>query len=399
MRKFSIIAAGTFVSLAVASNAFAADCDSDVVLVRGSSASQKLIEAVAKVAAGQGVKIVYSNSGSSCVGGVYEAVTPAAATTGRAATANTAFDAAAPSATCTMNPPRAADIGVSDVYASSCAGVAGVGDTTLPAGVTDTLGPVQAFTLAVYDDPSFPVAISAASAFNILGITARGGDASFNVAPWTVVADIFGRAEDSGTWQTWSRNLGLITQKPVTTPAAGAGAVLAALNTANRASAIGIIALNDIVPTAGVAPKVRPLAFKAKDQDFAYYPSSTSTSSDLINVRDGHYQTWANLHFFARKDTAGDYSASVKKVLGLLESKDAVAAVTKIRAVPSCAMQVSRSSDGGDFKAYTPAAPCGCYFEATASGTAPTTCKTCTVGDNSTCGSTGQCVFGYCEAK
>ena len=70
MRKFSIIAAGTFVSLAVASNAFAADCDSDVVLVRGSSASQKLIEAVAKVAAGQGVKIAYSNSGSSCVGPV-----------------------------------------------------------------------------------------------------------------------------------------------------------------------------------------------------------------------------------------------------------------------------------------------------------------------------------------
>ena len=171
-----------------------------------------------------------------------------------------------------MNPPRAADIGVSDVYASSCAGVAGVGDTTLPAGVTDTLGPVQAFTLAVYDDPSFPVAISAAAAFNIFGITGRGGDASFNVAPWTVIADIFGRAEDSGTWQTWARNLGLVTQKPVTTPTAGAGAVLAALNTSNRASAIGIIALNDIVPTGGVAPKVRPLAFKAKDQDFAYYP-------------------------------------------------------------------------------------------------------------------------------
>ena len=82
MRKFCIIAAATVVSLSVASNALAADCDSDVVLVRGSSASQKLIEAVAKVAVGQGVKIVYSNSGSSCVGGVYEAVTPVATTTG-----------------------------------------------------------------------------------------------------------------------------------------------------------------------------------------------------------------------------------------------------------------------------------------------------------------------------
>ena len=231
------------------------------------------------------------------------------------------------------------------------------------------------------------MAISAEAAFNIFGITARGGDASFNVTPWTVVADIFGRAQDSGTWQTWARNLGLVTQKPVTTPQTGAGAVLAALNTANRASAIGIIALNDIVPTAGVAPKVRPLAFKARGQDFAYYPSSTSTSSDMINVRDGHYQTWANLHFFARKDTAGDYSAPVKTVLGLLEGKEAVSAVTKIRAVPKCAMQVSRDADGGDFKSYAPAKPCGCFFEAEASGTAPTTCKTC--ADDTTCGATG----------
>ncbi len=404
MRNLCIIAAASALSLSAASTAKAEDmgpCDAGVVLVRGSSASQKLIEAVAKVAANDGIKVVYSNSKSSC-GGVYEAVTPVTDTTNSVASASTAYNAVAPTNTCTMTPPRAADIGVSDVYASSCDGIGGLASKTLPPGVTDTLGPVQAFTLAINDDPSFPVAISAAAAFNIFGITARGGDASFAVAPWSVTADVFGRAEDSGTWQTWARNLGLVTQKPSfaapAKPLAGAGAVLSALNAASRASAIGIIALNDIVPTAGVAPKVRPLAFQAKDQDFAYYPSSTSTAADLINVRDGHYQTWANLHFFARKDTAGDYSASVKKVLALLDSKEAVAAVTKIRAVPNCAMQVSRSSDGGDFKAYTPAAPCGCFFEATASGTAPASCKTCTEG-SATCGASGQCVFGYCEAK
>ncbi|MDB4944710.1 MAG: hypothetical protein JWP97_4244 [Labilithrix sp.] len=397
MRNYLIIAAGTFLSLSVASNALAADCDADVVLVRGSSASQKLIEAVASVAATQGIKIVYSSNGSSCAGGVYEAVTDPSVTTGRAASANTAYDPAAPTATCTFATPRAADIGVSDVYPSSCAGLAGLPTTTLPANVTDTLGPVQAFTLAVYDDPGFPVAISAEAAFNTFGITARGGDASFAVTPWTVPADIFGRAEDSGTWQTWSRNLGLVTQKPVSAPQTGSGAVLAALNTANRSSAIGIIALNDIVASGGVAPKVRPLAFKAKGQDFAYYPSSTSSATDMINVRDGHYQTWANLHFFARKDAGGDYSAKVKTVLGLVDSQPAVAAVAKIRAVPSCAMQVSRAADGGDFSLYTPAKPCGCFFEASASGTAPASCTTCK--DDATCGASGQCVFGYCEAK
>ena len=123
------------------------------------------------------------------------------------------------------------------------------------------------------------------------------------------MADIFGRKQDSGTWQTWARNLGLPPQKTVTDAQQKSGAkdVLAALDTSNRASAIGIIALNDIVPTNGVAPKVRPLAFRAKGQDFAYYPSSTSTASDMINVRDGHYAVWANLHFFARK-TNGQYT-------------------------------------------------------------------------------------------
>jgi hypothetical protein len=398
MRRSTLFAMGTLASLFIASTASAADCDADVVLVRGSSASQKLIEAVAKVAAAQGIKIVYSSNGSSCLGGVYEAVTPTTTTTGRATSANTSYDPNAQNATCTFKTPRAADIGVSDVYAPACAGVPGLATTTLPADVTDTLGPVQAFTLAVNDDPSFPVAISSEAAFNTFGIVARNGDASFGVAPWTTVADIFGRKEDSGTWQTWARTLGLLPQKPVAVGQQKSGAkdVLAALDTSNRASAIGIIALNDIVPNAGVAPKVRPLAFRAKGQDFAYYPSSTSTASDMINVRDGHYAAWANLHFFARK-TGGQYSPNVKTVLDLLESKDAVSVVAKTRAVPTCAMQVQRTTDAGDFSVYKPAKPCGCFFEQEASGVAPASCQTCT--DDNACGANGQCVFGFCEAK
>jgi hypothetical protein len=400
MRKV-LLMAGALGSLCIANTASAADCPADVVLVRGSSASQKIIEAVAKVAALQGIKIVYSSNGSSCLGGVYEATTPVTTTTGRATTANTSYDPAAPTATCTMNPVRAADIGVSDVYSSSCAGIPGLAaDTTLASDVVDTLGPVQAMTISVNDDPSFPVAIDAQAAFNIFGITGRDGDASFAVAPWSVTADVFGRPQDSGTWQTWSRNLGLLPQKPVLTPKAGSKDVLGALDTSNRASAIGIIALNDIVATNGVAPKVRPLAFQAKGQDFAYYPNSTSTATDMINVRDGHYAVWANLHFFARK-TGGDFAAPVKTILGLLAGQDATSAIAKIRAVPNCAMQVQRSIDAGDFSAFTPAQPCGCFYEQEASGgTAPATCKACTADNAATaCGSDQQCVFGFCEAK
>jgi hypothetical protein len=403
MRSLLLTATGTALGLLVASTAHAADCDADVILVRGSSASQKLIETVAKVAFSKGVKIVYSNNGSSCAGGVYEAVTPVSATDKRAASANTSYDAANPTATCTFAAPRAADVGVSDVYASSCGNVLGLGaSVTLPADVTDTLGPVQAFTLSVHDDPSFPVAISAEAAFNTFGVVGRSGDASFAVTPWSVPADVFGRGESSGTWQTWSRTLGLLPGKPVTAGVqASAGAVLGALDTSPRSSAIGILALNDIVPTGTppVAPKVRPLAFRAKGQDFAYYPSSTSSASDLINVRDGHYAPWANLHFFARK-TGGNYAPGVKVLLDLLEGQEAVSAVSKIRAVPTCAMQVSRSSDGGDFSAYKPAAPCGCFFEHEASGVAPASCKACTPQNVTTaCSATEQCVFGFCEAK
>ncbi len=396
MRRSLLIATGAIASLFIASSASAAECDADTVLIRGSSASQPLIAAVAKVAVTQGVKIIYSSDGSSCGGGVYEAITPTSTTTGRAGSALPLYDAAAPTTACTLTNPRAADIGVSDVYASSCAGALGGRDTTLPADIVDVLGPVQAFTLAVHDDPSHKVAISAEAAFNTFGIIGRNGDASFGVSPWNVVADIFGRPEDSGTWQTWSRTLGLLPQKTVTTPKKGAKDVLGALDTSPRASAIGIIALNDIVPSNGVAPKVRPLAFQAKDQDFAYYPSSTSTASDMINVRDGHYAVWANLHFFVRK-VSGAYPAKVKTVVDLLESKEAVSAVAKTRAVPKCAMQVSRSADAGDFSAYQPEKPCGCFFEQEASGTAPATCTACS--DDAACGAGKQCVFGFCEAK
>jgi hypothetical protein len=62
--------------------------------------------------------------------------------------------------------------------------------------------------------------------------------------------------------------------------------------------------------------------------------------------------------------------------------------------VPSCAMKVQRSVEGGDMTPTTVSEPCGCYFEFKATGA--TTCTACT--DSSTCG-TGMCRHGYCEAK
>ena len=39
-----------------------------------------------------------------------------------------------------------------------------------------------------------------------------------------------------------------------------------------------------------------------------------------------------------------------------------LADVAKVGLIPECAMQVTRSEDGGDLRPYTPAAPCTCYY-------------------------------------
>ncbi len=140
MRRIWLTAITALAPMFLASTAKADDCPTDAVFVHGSSASQKIVEAIAKIAATSNIKIVYSSSGSSCGGGVYDALTPTGGT--YVATALTSFDSANQGATCTMNPARAADIGVSDVYPSSCAGIGGLpSPLTLGADVADVLGP------------------------------------------------------------------------------------------------------------------------------------------------------------------------------------------------------------------------------------------------------------------
>jgi hypothetical protein len=45
---------------------------------------------------------------------------------------------------------------------------------------------------------------------------------------------------------------------------------------------------------------VRTLALQSRDQTCAYWPDSSATAFDKVNVRDGHYELWASSHFYAR---------------------------------------------------------------------------------------------------
>jgi hypothetical protein len=391
---------GGFTSLAflaalapVVANAAPCDTSKPIVVIRGSSASEPVLNAIGPIAATNGINIVYSSADSSCGGGVASifGATPPKTTSGKTKYATDK------NGTCDLDADTVADIGVSDVYAQSCTTISPA-ITSVPDTIEDYLGPVQAFTLIVHDDPSYPVAISQEAAYNIFGVTARGGNAQFAVAPWTVQADIFARNAGSGTQQTWWRALDLPSvDKFGGVDQGGSGALLSAVSEAARASVIGILAYNDIVtPAGGTPPAVRPLAYQAKGQTAAYYPNSTATATDLANVRDGHYLPWASLHFFAKK-TNGALSANVQAVLDLLESQEVVEAEANAHVVPQCAMKVSRTSDQGDLSNYTPEKPCGNFFEATITGQAPADAVACTA--DSGCAADQQCVFGYCEVK
>ena len=74
---------------------------------------------------------------------------------------------------------------------------------------------------------------------------------------------------------------------------------------------------------------------------------------------------------------------------------DGLATVVSKGLVPDCAMKVKRDFEGADLALYTPAQPCGCFYEKTVPQGA-TSCTVCT--DNGPCG-TGQCRHGFCEAK
>ena len=60
--------------------------------------------------------------------------------------------------------------------------------------------------------------------------------------------------------------------------------------------------------TGGVSNRtsVKALAFRAFHQQRAYWPDSTLTSRDRLNVRDGRYAIWGYVHMLANVDGTGD---------------------------------------------------------------------------------------------
>lgn len=175
--------------------------------------------------------------------------------------------------------------------------------------------------------------------------------------------------------------------------------VAAQNSTANAEKTIGILATDYYD---NVRDKVKMLAFQSYKQGCsgAFLPDSTATSFDKKNVRDGHYGTFGYTWGMARAGTDKlPVSSFARSLLNFMAGTDKVneadpiVDAAKVGLVPTCAMSVRRTSDGGDLQKYSPDKPCGCYFEAT---TGTTNCEACPAGS---CSGAKVCRFGYCEAK
>jgi ABC-type phosphate transport system substrate-binding protein len=333
------------------------------------------------------ITIVYQSSGS-CVG--VQAILQATAAKGTA----TWWDPTAPDVsnerTCALPPTgTAVDIGMSDVFATSCGGL----PFGLPANVGDFTGPIQTMAIVV-PGASRSRTISAEAAYLAWGFGAASGTS------WTDETVLFQRGGTSGTQSL----IASVIQVP---PAQWRGlltknsddmlAKLLAVPLDRADEAIGILSTDYADNYRG---DLRVLAFQDFGQRCAVTPDTTATSFDKANVRSGQYPLWGPVHFLVRVNAGAIVSANADRVIGYLNGTRDLSGVDLVqyyslrRLVPSCAMRVTREGDGAAPEPYKAPRPCGCYFESQATG--QTSCQGCT-RDLDCPASAPKCSFGYCE--
>jgi len=300
------------------------------------------------------------------------------------------WDPSKPSPSCTVDAAAGLDIdvGIAATYIASCA--AGLP----PAGKGAFDGPNQAYGFVTHKD-STETAITAEEGYLAFGLGAAGG-----VTPWNDEAFLFVRTPSKSTQLTLGAAIGVPAAKFKGTPFdKSTDVVNAVINATDTQKPLGLLGVEVFDANRG---KLKLLAFKARQQKYAYYPDSTATAFDKKNVRDGHYFPWAPTIYITSTDVGGQPSiANAKLLIDLVQGKrtladvDGLASVVAKGLIPQCAMKVSRLFDGGDFSLYTPPEPCGCFFDATVpSGS--TACAKC--ANDGTCGG-GKCRHGYCEAR
>lgn len=384
-------------TIATSPDAHAAACPTlHPVYIAGSSAVKPFLKLVAAelVQLSTPINVIYQGQGS-CTGVGYLSTTPSGTITGNASI----WDSTGTETTCTLDlAGNAVDIGVSDVYASTCT------STALPADVKDFYGPIQSMTFAV-PVTSVNNTISAEAAYLVYGFGAAGAVPNYNDDTL-----IFQRSASSGTQNMLATAIGVPAAKWKGVSNGTTGNILTSLASAatagNQDHAIGILSMDAVEANAA---SVKPLAYQHYDQSCAYWPGSTASSLDLANVRDGHYMVWGPLHMLAHTTSGVIQNADVKAVVDVLAGNtvptfDLIAAEAKGGVVPDCAMKVTRSSEIGPLSSNNRSTICDCKFEFEATGTAPSGCVSCSSATDCTGKtrdglSTPVCNYGYCEVQ
>lgn len=288
---------------------------------------------------------------------------------------------------------------LSDVDISLCPG-----SPAVPSTAKDFNGPVNDMVLVV-PMGSTQKAISAEDVYLMFGMGASG-----MVAPWIDPTAYFIRSNTSGTRTMIAVNGGLGAHAWQGMPQTGSGDVFNAVVANNQTAAEKTIGIEGEdfydASTGGVSNRnsIKALAFRGFHQQLAYWPDSTLTSRDRRNVRDGRYAIWGYVHMLANVDGTGMPSdAGAKYFIDLINGNlnpspvDVLDLTVKAHLTPVCAMNVTHDKEGAPMKPYTPAAPCGCAFDAKVAGTAPSSCHACTM-DSDCSGAATHCRYGYCEA-
>jgi len=363
------------------------------IYVTGSTAATPFLAEISKLLVNQtpAVNIVYTAQGS-CAG--VDSILNGTPVVASAASPASYWDSRGTEQYCDL--PSAgvtADLAISDVFASTCLQL----PNGLPSTIGDFLGPVQTMTFVV-PKTSKQLSISAEAAYYVYGFGADSG-----VAPWTEDHFIFQRSSDSGTEAMIAAAIGVPLAHWRGTPTATSSEILQRVASAtNPEATIGILSTSEAQDSLAT---LNLLAYQHFGQSCGYYPDSLPTANDKRNVRDGHYPIWGPLHLLYKIDNAGNPIDPQKRkvqldVLGYLTGSQALpngVSLFDVYAqnglIPECAMRVSRTQDGGNVRSFQPENPCGCLFEARATGSSD--CAPCTV--QAQCPGGKACSFGYCE--
>jgi hypothetical protein len=307
------------------------------------------------------------------------------------------WDTSMPALTCTVPASGLSiDIGNSATYVSSC----GDDFAEPPPGIRAFSGPIQGYGFVV-PETSPARAITAEEAYFVYGFGNEG-----QVSPWDDEQFVFRLPPSLSTLTVMAGAAGIY---PYNKAARGQlmmnpNALLdALLQSARPEKTLGIVGLELYDQD---RDRLKLLAFRAFEQEFAYFPDSSATSFDKKNLRDGHYSPWAPTVWLTKVDTSGEpVSSRARRLIDLILSRPSSPApsfeplelIIGVGLVPLCAMQVTREPYESDpLIAYDPEEPCGCFYESVVAQTTPSGCVPCV--SDSPC-EEGECSHGFCEVR